>query len=77
MSCCLQQKLIKHNGDGVHKKLHVGLYQIDSLFFIPKQKIRHGLAKNSIIMSSCVNNVQHYLSHLYTWKMTILRNTAA
>ena len=44
MSCCLQQKLINHNGDCVHKKLHVSLFQISSLFLIPKQKTRCGLA---------------------------------
>ena len=70
MSCCLQQKLINHNGDCVHKKLHVSLFQISSLFLIPKQKTRCGLANGiedfQLRGHSCVNNVQHCLCHLYT-----------
>ena len=46
MSCCLQQKLINQNGDCVHKKLLVSLFQANSLFLTPKQKTRCGLAKN-------------------------------
>ena len=29
LSCCWQRILINHNGDGVHKKLHVSLSQIN------------------------------------------------
>ena len=71
MSCCLQQKLINHNDDCVHKKLHVSLFQISSLFLIPKQKTRCGLANGiedfQLRGHSCVNNVQRCLCHFYTW----------
>ena len=52
------------------KKLHVSLFQISSLFLIPKQKTRCGLANGiedfQLRGHSCVNNVQHCLCHLYT-----------
>ena len=79
MSCCLQQKLINHNGDCVHKKLHVSLFQISSLFLIPKQKTRCGLANGiedfQLRGHPCVNNVQHCLCYLYT-RMRHSRQTA-
>ena len=42
MSCCLQQKLINHNGDCVHKKLHVSLFQTNSCFSPLSRKLDVG-----------------------------------
>ena len=78
MSCCLQQKLINHNGDCVHKKLHVSLFQISSLLSLSR-KLDVGwpmeLEDFQLQGHSCVNNVQHCLCHLYT-RMRHSRQTA-
>ena len=76
MSCRLQQKLINHNGDCVHEKLHVSLFQISSLFVIPKQKTRCGLANGIVRLSIMRSSLcEHCLCHLYT-RMRHSRQTA-
>ena len=53
-----------------YKKLHVSLFQTNSLFLTPKQKtIDVGWPRIEDFQlqgHSCVNNVQHCLCHLYT-----------
>ena len=71
MSCCLQQKLINHNGDCVNKKNCMLASSKPIHCFSPlSRKLDVGWPRIEDFQlrgHSCVNNVQRCLCHFYTW----------
>ena len=70
MSCCLQQKLINHNGDCVHKNCMLASSKPIHCFSPLSRKLDVGWPRIEDFQlrgHSCVNNVQRCLCHFYTW----------